>query len=66
MHLLMLISEQVRKRIDVVGERGTILQGTWVMDDASGGGTFKGIYICIKCDVNKCVRIYVCACVRKT
>jgi hypothetical protein len=45
----MLVSEQVRKRIDVVGERGTILRGTWVMDDASGGGTFKGsyVYMCV-------------------
>jgi hypothetical protein len=36
---------QVRRRIDVVGEPGTVLQGMWVMDDASGGGAFKGATI---------------------
>ena len=34
---------EVRKRLDVVGEPGTVLSGTWFMDEGSGGGTFREV-----------------------
>lgn len=33
---------EVRRRLDIIGEEDTVLQGMWVMDDCSGGGLFKG------------------------
>ena len=45
---------EVRRRIDVVGEDGCVVMGTWTLDDCSGGGLFENV-TCVSYGSGRCV-----------
>jgi hypothetical protein len=45
---------EVRRRIDVVGEDGCVVMGTWTLDDCSGGGVFENV-TCVSYGSGRCV-----------